>query len=138
MISSLHSRGGCGRSLVVAACLAFLPALANAEGTRTLHPTGATGHRGVMDVGNGSFFANVARSRQLLYVYAQAGEIILLGSRNRSNGGDIHVYNRKSFARGQRNDSGHDQFQLQLAERRHDRQSRAGAGGPNSADARAP
>ncbi len=75
----------------------FLSGAAFAEGTRTLHPSGATGERGVMDVSNSSFFANVARGRQFLYVYAQAGEYILLGSRNRSNGGDVLVYNPQSF-----------------------------------------
>src|SRR5688500_1478656 len=68
-----------------------------AEGTRTLHPSGAVGERGVMDASDGTFFANVARGRQFLYVYAQAGEYILLGSRNRSNGGDIFVYDPQSF-----------------------------------------
>jgi len=65
-----------------------------AEGTRTLHPAsgpGSTGNRGVMDVST-NLVGNVARSRQFTYVYAQAGEVILLGQRNRSNGGDIFVY----------------------------------------------
>lgn len=70
---------------------------ATAEGTRTLHPAGANGERGVMDVSDSSFFANVARGRQFLYVYARAGEYILLGSRNRSNGGDAFVYDPQSF-----------------------------------------
>ncbi|MCW5577689.1 MAG: isopeptide-forming domain-containing fimbrial protein, partial [Dokdonella sp.] len=74
-----------------------------AEGSRTLHPAtgpGSTGNRGVMDLSNG-LYAGVARQRQFLYVYAQAGEVILLGSRNRSNGGDVLVYNPQSFgARG--------------------------------------
>ncbi len=68
-----------------------------AEGTRTLHPAGATGHRGVMDVGGGTNFAGIVPSRQFLYVYAQENEVILLGSRNRSNGGNILVYNPTSF-----------------------------------------
>ena len=37
------------------------------------------------------------RRSGFLYVYAQAGEYIVLGSRNRSNGGDINVYNPQDF-----------------------------------------
>ena len=73
--------------------LAGAPALF-AEGTRTLHPAsgpGSTGNRGVMDT-SANLVGNVARSRQFTYVYAQAGEVILLGQRNRSNGGNIFVY----------------------------------------------
>ncbi|ANB16958.1 Hypothetical protein I596_928 [Dokdonella koreensis DS-123] len=68
-----------------------------AEGTRTLHPAGAAGNRGIMDVSDSTNFANVARGRQFLYVYARAGEYILLGSRNRGNGGDIFVYDPRPF-----------------------------------------
>ena len=95
----------CGRwasaarvTLAAAGLAAFSPHLA-AEGTRTLHPAtgdGSTGNRGVMDVSS-TLNANVVRTRQFLYVYAQAGEHILLGSRNRNDGGDIFVYNPQSF-----------------------------------------
>jgi uncharacterized repeat protein (TIGR01451 family)/fimbrial isopeptide formation D2 family protein len=89
------------RSMRFAASILLLavacPQPASAEGTRTLHPAGALGNRGVMDVSNSSNFANVARGRQFLYVHARAGEYLLLGSRNRSNGGDIFVYNPQSF-----------------------------------------
>lgn len=98
----------CARALPALTALAVLLGLgasgaALAEGSRTLHPAtgpGSTGNRGVMDLSNG-LYAGVARQRQFLYVYAQAGEVILLGSRNRSNGGDVLVYNPQSFgARG--------------------------------------
>jgi hypothetical protein len=85
------------RGLLLLAALAGLTSPVAAEGTRTLHPSGATGNRGVMDSSDGTFFANVARGRQFLYVYAQAGEYILLGSRNRSNGGDVFVYDPQAF-----------------------------------------
>ncbi len=69
-----------------------------AEGSRTIHPAGATGVRGVMSAGHdSSVFGTVANNNQFLYVYAEAGEVILLGSRNRSNGGDVFVYNPQSF-----------------------------------------
>ena len=85
------------RGLLLLVALAGLTSPVAAEGTRTLHPSGATGNRGVMDSSDGTFFANVARGRQFLYVYAQAGEYILLGSRNRSNGGDVFVYDPQAF-----------------------------------------
>ena len=84
-------------SVLAMASLAVSSSPASAEGTRTLHPDGALGNRGVMDVSDSTNFASVARGRQFLYVYAQAGEYILLGSRNRANGGDIFVYNPQSF-----------------------------------------
>ncbi|SDD53722.1 DUF11 domain-containing protein [Aquimonas voraii] len=80
-----------------------LPLVALAEGSRSLFPASypAAGARAPMDLTNDNAYAGVARNRQFLYVYAQAGEFILLGSRNRSNGGDIFVYNPQPFgARG--------------------------------------
>ena len=70
-----------------------------AEGSRTLHPASyPTVGRGTMSAGyDTGVYAGVARNTQFLYVYAEAGEWILLGSRNRSNGGDIFVYNPQSF-----------------------------------------
>ena len=85
------------RRLCLATATFALACVAQAEGTRTLHPSGATGNRGVMDVTADSTFAGVAVSRQFLYVYAQAGEVILLGSRNRDNGGNIYVFNPRDF-----------------------------------------
>ncbi|MCP5479363.1 MAG: isopeptide-forming domain-containing fimbrial protein [Rhodanobacteraceae bacterium] len=41
--------------------------------------------------------AGVVSTRQFIYVYAQAGEVILLGSRNRNNSGNIFVYNPQLF-----------------------------------------
>ncbi|MBN8728706.1 MAG: DUF11 domain-containing protein, partial [Xanthomonadales bacterium] len=77
---------------------------AAAEGTRTLHPatgTGSTGNRGVMDLTTTNA-AGVARQRQFTYVYAREGEVILLGSRNRttnsgSNRGQIRLWAPQDF-----------------------------------------
>ncbi|MDX9764341.1 MAG: hypothetical protein RBT79_05115, partial [Chiayiivirga sp.] len=96
-------RGGWPSRLAPALALAaaMLPGLqtAQAEGTRTLHPasgTGSTGNRGVMDLTNTNA-AGVARQRQFTYVYAREGEVILLGSRNRTtntgtNRGQIRLW----------------------------------------------
>jgi uncharacterized repeat protein (TIGR01451 family) len=92
-----------GSRIVLALCGVLCGAMAlsnvaRAEGSRSLHPAGYTGVRGVMSAGyDNTAYGGVARNRQFLYVYAQAGEYILLGSRNRSNGGDIFVYDPQSF-----------------------------------------
>ena len=85
--------------LALAALMLSGPHDAHAEGTRTLHPasgTGSTGNRGVMDLTNTNA-AGVARQRQFTYVYAREGEVILLGSRNRTtdtggNRGQIRLW----------------------------------------------
>lgn len=74
-----------------------------AEGSRTLYPaTYPAGRaRAPMDLANSTTYAGVARNRQFLYVYAEANEYILVGSRNVSNAGDVFIYNPQSFgARG--------------------------------------
>ena len=124
-------------ALAAAGLAAFSPHLA-AEGTRTLHPAagdGSTGNRGVMDVSN-TVNANVVRTRQFLYVYAEAGEVILLGSRNRSDGGDIFVYNPQSFgAKGNETIPGTADFTCSSQSGRGTIASRAEElAGPNSAD----
>jgi len=71
-----------------------------AEGSRDLFPSGYTGGRANLDLQPAQTYATVIRRRTFLYVYAQAGEYILLGSSNRINGntaGDIRVYNPQSF-----------------------------------------
>lgn len=102
------ARGGWPSRLAPALALAaaMLPGLqtAHAEGTRTLHPasgTGSTGNRGVMDLTNTNA-AGVARQRQFTYVYAREGEVILLGSRNRTtntgtNRGQIRLWAPQNF-----------------------------------------
>ncbi|WP_347252733.1 isopeptide-forming domain-containing fimbrial protein, partial [Dokdonella sp.] len=83
--------------LVVAGLAAFSSQVA-AEGSRNLHPSTypASGARAVMDLSGGTTYGGVATSRQFLYVYAQAGEYILLGSRNRvadgATEGPIRLY----------------------------------------------
>ncbi len=70
----------------------------HAEGSRTLYPNGYAGSRADLDLeaSEGRYVGKVRRSG-FLYVYAQAGEYIVLGSRNRSSGGDINVYNPQDF-----------------------------------------
>ena len=73
-----------------------------AEGSRTLYPSTypAAGFRGELDLtGAVNKYAGVTARRQFVYVYANAGEYILLGSSNRSTNtnADIFVYNPQSF-----------------------------------------
>ncbi|MHB8680218.1 MAG: hypothetical protein ACYC7G_10830, partial [Rudaea sp.] len=73
-----------------------------AEGSRTLYPSTypAAGFRGELDLtGAANKYAGVTARRQFVYVYANAGEYILLGSSNRSTNtnADIFVYNPQSF-----------------------------------------
>lgn len=82
----------------LALTLALFSAQAAAEGSRTVYPDGATGNRAALsDSYNNLQYANVAENKQFLYVFAQAGEQILLGSSNRNNGGDIFVYKPQPF-----------------------------------------
>ena len=79
---------------------------AHAEGSRTLFPATypAGGFRADLDLTvdatpSTAPYAGVTTRRQFLYVYANAGEYIVLGSSNRNpaNGGDILVFNPQSF-----------------------------------------
>ena len=87
---------------LAAALLPIAPALA--EGSRNLYPAGteaiAGAGRGALDVSDPTqSYLNVVRRRGFIYVYAQAGERILLGSRNRTAAGVgiIQVYNPQDF-----------------------------------------
>ena len=87
-------------SLLLAAAMPVL-----AEGSRSLYPLGyEAAHtdegRANLDLaGAGTVYLNVVPRRTFIYVYALAGENILLGSRNRTavNVGNILVYNPQSF-----------------------------------------
>ena len=74
-----------------------------AEGSRDLYPASypTTSFRSAMDLrtATGQRFMGVISAQQFLYVYAEAGEYILVGSRNRSgtNGGDVRIYNPQAF-----------------------------------------
>ncbi len=77
--------------------LAAVPGTVHAEGSRTLFPATypATRARASMDLSGDTQYVGQVNRRQFLYVYARAGEYILLGSRNRLNtgaGGDIRVW----------------------------------------------
>jgi uncharacterized repeat protein (TIGR01451 family) len=72
----------------------------HAEGSRSMYPAtySAAGFRADLDVSDpATLYLNVVKRSAFLYVYAQAGEYITLGSRNRANGGDALVYNPQSF-----------------------------------------
>ncbi|MGB8716935.1 MAG: hypothetical protein WCD66_11335, partial [Rhodanobacteraceae bacterium] len=87
-------------SMLAGLILALLTMTAWAEGSRSLYPASypAGGFRADLDLSNsGNLYAGVAARRQFLYVYAKAGEFILLGSSNRADGGDILVYDPQSF-----------------------------------------
>ena len=80
-----------------------------AEGSRTLYPStyptsGGTcantlnrGCRANLDLQPGNRYVGKVQRRTFLYVYAEAGEYVLLGSSNRTTGGDILVYNPQDF-----------------------------------------
>ncbi len=70
-----------------------------AEGSRSLHPATypATGSRSNLDVQPGQRYMDRVIRRGFNYVYAEAGEYILLGSSNIGSSGDIDVYNPQDF-----------------------------------------
>ncbi|MDA8523247.1 hypothetical protein [Acidovorax sp. NCPPB 4044] len=92
---------------LLSASSGLLPA--HAEGSRTLYPgsyptAGGTcanaatrGCRANLDLQPGNRYANRVQRRTFLYVYAEAGEYLLLGSSNRAAGGDILVYRPQDF-----------------------------------------
>ena len=85
-------------ALSIAAAAIGTPA--HAEGSRSLYPASynAAGFRADLDVSDPTtLYLNVVKRSAFLYVYAQAGEYITLGSRNRANGGDVLVYDPQSF-----------------------------------------
>ncbi|MEM1111829.1 MAG: hypothetical protein AAGI11_07970 [Pseudomonadota bacterium] len=69
-----------------------------AEGSRSLHPASypAAGARSNLDLQSGRYVNRISR-RAFNYVYAEAGEYILLGSSNLGSSGDIDVYNPQDF-----------------------------------------
>ncbi len=87
---------------VVWAALMLLHGASFAEGSRSLYPAGypTTGNasRASLDVSDpASKYANVVKRSGFLYVYAQAGEYILVGSSNVASGGRVLVYDPQSF-----------------------------------------
>ena len=96
-LSSIAKRIGIA-ALFIASAVTATPT--HAEGSRSLYPAtyNATGFRADLDVSDPTtLYLNVIKRSAFLYVYAQAGEYITLGSRNRANGGDVLVYNPQSF-----------------------------------------
>ncbi|QBB70704.1 DUF11 domain-containing protein [Pseudolysobacter antarcticus] len=92
VVSSFHS-------LVVGLVLSCIASVGFAEGSRSLYPASypGAGFRADMDFTAAVPYAGVTARQQFLYVYANAGEYILLGSSNRANGGDVFVYNPQAF-----------------------------------------
>ena len=82
-------------------CLVFLLGvyssfawLVQAAGSGNMYPTGAIGFRGNLQWLNLFYGNNFLRRRTLLKVYAEAGEVVLLGSSAVGiDNGDIRVYN---------------------------------------------
>lgn len=65
---------------------------AQAEGSRTLYPKGIPGHRGNIEWRT-SFYGDFLRRRSLFKLYAQTGEMILMGSSAVGvDQGDILIY----------------------------------------------
>ncbi|HTH11402.1 MAG TPA: hypothetical protein VMA55_17670, partial [Acidovorax sp.] len=98
------------RAMALGACVGLgMVSLAWAEGSRTLYPStyptsGGTcantfnrGCRANLDLQPGNRYVGKIHRRTFLYVYAEAGEYVLLGSSNRTTGGDILVYNPQDF-----------------------------------------
>lgn len=84
---------------------------AQAEGSRSLYPSTypANGARANLDLQSGTTtnpnrYVNKVRRSTFLYVYAQAGEYILLGSSNigaNYDNGDVFIYNPKRLYKNQ-------------------------------------
>lgn len=87
-------------AMLVGVVSALMAGRAWAEGSRSLYPAtyDPAGSRANMEVsGSGSKSVGQIARRTFLYVYAETGEYILTGSHNRSNGGDIRIFNPQSF-----------------------------------------
>jgi len=88
--------------MIAWAALLLLPGASFAEGSRSLYPATypASGNasRASLDVSDPAVkYANVVKRSGFLYVYAQAGEYILVGSSNVANGGAVLVYDPQYF-----------------------------------------
>lgn len=78
-------------------CLIIPPVFG--EGSRSLYPASypAAGSRANLDLQPGQRYMDRVLRRGFNYVYAEAGEYIVLGSSNIGFGGDIQVYNPQDF-----------------------------------------
>lgn len=85
-------------ALLAGVVLLLLAGVAQAEGSRNLYPLGYVGSRANLDLQPGlPTYVGVVKRETFLYAYAETGEYLLLGSRNRSNNGDVLVYDPQSF-----------------------------------------
>ncbi len=84
---------------VAASLLILFSGVAHGEGSRSLYPASypASGSRANLDLQPGQHYMNRVLRRGFNYVYAEAGEYIVLGSSNIANGGDIDLYWPQDF-----------------------------------------
>ncbi len=95
----------CLHALWAGLIAATLPLTVQAEGSRSLYPAGYEaaytdeGRANLDLAGTGTVYLGVVPRRTFIYVYAVAGEHILVGSRNRTanNAGNIRIYDPQSF-----------------------------------------
>lgn len=102
-----HPSSRTGYWLISLVILFALSGLARAEGSRSLYPASypsasvAAGARANLDLQPSQSYVNRVIRRGFIYVYAEAGEYILLGSSNIGTaagfGGDVNVYNPQDF-----------------------------------------
>lgn len=105
MSSSPSMRAGALIASILGMCC--VSGLALAEGSRNLYPASypsggtASGARANLDLQPPQYYVNRVLRRGFIYVYAQQGEYILLGSSNIGTdagyGGDVRVYNPQDF-----------------------------------------
>ena len=105
MSSSPSMRAGALLAIILGMCC--VSGLAQAEGSRNLYPASypsggtASGARANLDLQPPQYYVNRVLRRGFIYVYAQQGEYILLGSSNIGTdagyGGDVRVYNPQDF-----------------------------------------
>ncbi len=102
-----HTTSRSNYSLIGLIILLALSGFAHAEGSRSLYPASypsasvATGARANLDLQPSQYYVNRVIRRGFIYVYAEAGEYILLGSSNIGTtagfGGNVNVYNPQDF-----------------------------------------
>lgn len=95
LLTLKRSAHSIGKISTLLACLWLAEVqVAQAEGSRSLYPAGATGNRTNIEWRDDSLYGGLLKRRTLLRVYVNAGENILMGSSAVGTGlGDVLVYN---------------------------------------------
>ncbi|MDZ7703734.1 MAG: hypothetical protein U5L04_04520 [Trueperaceae bacterium] len=110
VIKAIVFRCGAFGALVTLALLGLFGSIANAEGSRSLYPADYTtnfpnGDRAWFEWTDDTYYNDLVKRRTLLYVYAEAGEVLFLGSSSQgiesddvtnTASGDIYVYENKA------------------------------------------